>query len=478
MRNRTPFFVLLLMALLLPRLAAAAIVNISVGPGSGSGGFSPKTPTINVGDTVRWTLLGGLHNVNSDTGLFRSGNVSSSWGPFDFTFNSAGTFGYHCEQHGSPGSAMFGTITVAGGGGNPGTLQFSTNNTSAAENGGNKTITVTRTGGDNGPVSVGYETVDGSATFPTDYIQTNNVLNWADNDDNNKTFQVPIVNDSIEEPSQSFTIRLQSPGGGATLGSPNVITVTINDDDAPSGSPGTIRFTSASTTPTVGEGAASITLTAERTGGSTGLVSAAVNTANGSATAGADYQAITNGVVTWSNGDNANKTIVVPIVSDTTEESNETFTATLSAPTGGATIGSPATATVTITDDDITCEPCVADANTLCLAGGSGDPARFRVRVTWTDFAGASGPGKAVPFTPDAGFFYFFSNPNNLELLVKMVRGCGTSLNAYWFFYAAASNVGLEYEVLDTLRCVPKTYSNEVGNFASFGDINALATCP
>lgn len=71
---------------------------------------------------------------------------------------------------------------------------------------------MTRTGGDDGPVSVSYETVDGSATFPTDYIKTNNVLNWADNDDNNKTFQVPIVNDSIEEPSQSF-IRLSNPGG-------------------------------------------------------------------------------------------------------------------------------------------------------------------------------------------------------------------------------------------------------------------------
>ena len=157
---------------------------------------------------------------------------------------------------------------------------------------------------------------------------------------------------------------------------------------------------------------------------------------------------------------------------------SETFTATLSAPTGGASIGNIPTSTVTISDDDITCAPCVADANTLCLAGGSGDPNRFRVRVTWTDFAGASGPGKAVPFTPDSGFFYFFTNPNNLELLVKMVRGCGTSLNAYWFFYAAASNVGLDYEVLDTTRCVTKTYHNDVGNFASFGDINALATCP
>lgn len=475
MRQRLLSFALLLAALTGAQPASSAIVPISVGPGNA---FSPKTPTINVGDTVRWTLIGGTHNVNSDSGLFRSGAPSSNWpAPFDFQFNSAGTFGYHCEQHGSPGSAMFGTITVVGGGGGAaGTLQFSTASTSVNEGAGSKTITVTRTGGDNGPVSVNYETVNGSATFANDYTQTNGTLNWADNDDNNKTFVVPITNDAVEEPAQSFVVRLTSPGGGATLGGNDEITVTINDDDAPAGGPGTIRFTSA--TASVSESQASVTLTAERTGGSTGPVSVAVNTANGTATAGADYQAITNGTLTWGNGDSSNKTLVIPIVGDTAEEPSETFTATLSAPTGGAAIGNIPTATVTISDDDITCEPCVADATTLCLAGGSGDPNRFRVRVTWTDFAGASGPGKAVPFTTDAGFFYFFNNPNNLELLVKMVRGCGTAFDAYWFFYAAASNVGLEYDVRDTTRCVDKHYSNEVGNFASFGDINALATCP
>ncbi len=454
--------------------ASAATVHIAVGPGNS---FSPKTPTINVNDTVTWTLAGGSHNVNADGGLFRSGEVSSSWSPYSFKFTSPGTFGYHCELHGSPGSAMFGTISVVAGG-NPGTLQFNTASTPAAENGGNKTITVTRTGGDDGPVSVEYETVDGSATQPTDYTQTNDTLTWADNDDNSKTFQVPIINDGTEEPSQSFTIRLSNPGGGAILGDNHTITVTINDDDEPSGGgAGTIRFTTTSASPTVGEGAASVTLTAERLNGSTGLVTATVNTANGSATSGTDYQSISNGTVSWSNGDTANKTVVIPIVGDTLEEPNETFTATLSAPTGGATIGNIPTSTVTITDDDTSCEPCVADETTLCLAAGSGEPSRFRVRVTWTDFAGGTGPGRAVPFSGDSGFFYFF-NPNNLELLVKMVRGCGTALDAYWFFYAAASNVGLEYEVLDTTRCVTKTYSNPVGNFASFGDINALATCP
>ena len=471
MRVRTLVPFVLCLALFLPQLAVAAIVAVAVGPGNS---FAPKFPTINVGDTVRWTLMGGSHNVSSDTtGLFRSGSVSSSWGPFDHTFNSAGSFGYHCELHGSAGGGMFGTITVGGGGGVPGTLQFDVGSTSVSEGAGSKTITVTRTGGDEGAVSVDYETVDGSATFPGDYTQTNNSLNWANNEDSSKTFQVPIINDGSAESSESFTIQLLNPGGGATLGSPSVITVTINDDDSNPGGPGAIRFTSA--TASVGEGAADVTLTAERVNGSNGAVSASFATADGSATSGSDYQT-TNGTLSWGNGDSANKSISVPIVGDTIEEVTESFTATLSAPTGGASIGNTPTATVTITDDDIHCDPCVADATTLCLASGSGNPARFRVRVNWTDFEGGTGPGIAVPSTADSGFYYFF-NDQNLELLIKMVNGC-TFNNHYWFFYAAATNVGLEYEVLDTVACVVRTYSNPLHHFASDADIDAFATCP
>ncbi|MEO8276202.1 MAG: Calx-beta domain-containing protein [Thermoanaerobaculia bacterium] len=473
MRFRFATAAALVALLSLPGVSLATTHNVTVGPGLT---FSPATVNITAGDEVIWTRAGGTHSVTADNGSF--GNVpSSSWTTFSHTFGAAGTFEYFCEVHSSAnGSAMNGTVIVApgGGGGSPGTLQFSAATTSVGEAAGTKSITVTRTGGDNGAVSVGYETANGSATFGSDYTQTNGTLNWAANDDTNRTIVVPILNDTAEESNETFTVHLQSPTGGATLGSPSTITVTINDNDAPSGGAGTIRWTTASTS--VSEAAASVTLTAERTGGSTGAVSVAYATVAGSATPGLDYQT-TGDIFSWGNGDSANKTVQVPIVGDTIEESNETFTATLSAPSGGATLGSPATSTVTITDDDVSCEPCVADATTLCLAAGSGDPNRFRVRVTWTDFAGATGPGKSVPFTADSGFFYFF-NPNNLELLVKMVRGCGTSLNAYWFFYAAASNVGLEYDVLDTHACVSKHYSNPVGNFASDGDINALATCP
>ena len=125
MCQRKPLCVLLLMAILLPHVAIAFIVHVSVGPGNV---FSPQFPVVSVGDTVRWTLIGGAHNVNSDTGLFRSGDVSSSWpAPFDIVLDSPGIFGYHCEAHGAPVTGMFGTITVREGiGSNRGILQFST----------------------------------------------------------------------------------------------------------------------------------------------------------------------------------------------------------------------------------------------------------------------------------------------------------------------------------------------------------------
>ena len=55
MRLRTTLLVLLVSSLAAPQLAQAAIVPISVGPGNS---FSPKFPTINAGDTVRWEQVG------------------------------------------------------------------------------------------------------------------------------------------------------------------------------------------------------------------------------------------------------------------------------------------------------------------------------------------------------------------------------------------------------------------------------------
>jgi hypothetical protein len=165
---------------------------------------------------------------------------------------------------------------------------------------------------------------------------------------------------------------------------PADVAATNRDDD----SVGTISFTS--TALQVSESAGSVTLTVQRSGStttSTGVpappvaplpsgsvlpsaspvpaaspiptsgagprpsallpATVAYASANGTALAGQDYQAV-SGTLAFAQ-DETTKTIVVPILIDSLVEAVETFTVTLSAPTGGAGLGQ-ATVTVTIVD--------------------------------------------------------------------------------------------------------------------------------
>ena len=104
-----------------------------------------------------------------------------------------------------------------------------------------------------------------------------------------------------------------------------------------------------SPTYTVSEGAGTLTVTVERTGGSDGAATVKIATAPGSAKPGKDFTT-RNGTLSWANGDQAPKTFQVPIKNDTAPEPNETFAVKLSKATGAA-MGT-STATVTIQDDD------------------------------------------------------------------------------------------------------------------------------
>src|SRR4029077_9902940 len=87
-----------------------------------------------------------------------------------------------------------------------------------------------------------------------------------------------------------------------------------------------------------------------RTGGTSGAVSVHYATSDGTATAGSDYTAA-SGTLTFADGE-ASKTFTVTILDDTAVEGNETVNLTLSGPTGGATLGTLASATLTIVDND------------------------------------------------------------------------------------------------------------------------------
>ena len=114
---------------------------------------------------------------------------------------------------------------------------------------------------------------------------------------------------------------------------------------------GALQLSSA--TQSVGEGGGSITITVTRTGGSEGAVSATLSTADGTAIAGQDFTALTTSVA-FAAGDAAAKAITIPISDDALTEPSESFAVTLSAATGGAALGTPASAAITIQDNDTT----------------------------------------------------------------------------------------------------------------------------
>ena len=66
-----------------------------------------------------------------------------------------------------------------------------------------------------------------------------------------------------------------------------------------------------------------MTLTVERVSGTDGAVTVNYATANGTATAGADYTA-TSGTLSFADGQ-ASRTISVPVLEDTLVEGSETF---------------------------------------------------------------------------------------------------------------------------------------------------------
>src|SRR5512133_314667 len=114
-RRLLPFaFVLALLAL--PILGSGAIaaplgkqVQITVADFN----FSPRTVTINAGDTVVWINTGAAtHTVTASDGSWDSGNLAPGQS-FSHTFSTAGTVAYYCRFHGSAdGNGMAGTLVV------------------------------------------------------------------------------------------------------------------------------------------------------------------------------------------------------------------------------------------------------------------------------------------------------------------------------------------------------------------------------
>jgi hypothetical protein len=211
------------------------------------------------------------------------------------------------------------------------------------------TVTVRRTGGAAGAVSVSYHSGDyttgdvPTATAGQDYTTVSGQLSWADGDRTDRQISVPIADDAggPVEMSERFLITLDGATGGAALGTVTGAVEILGDGD-PAG-----QFGFQDTTAVVAEGG-TLTVTVNRNYYDSGPVSVTLTPTPGSA-GSADFAAAPV-TLSWADGEMGPKQAMIAITQDNTLESSESFTIALSNPTGGALIGPQSVQTVTISD--------------------------------------------------------------------------------------------------------------------------------
>ena len=183
-------------------------------------------------------------------------------------------------------------------------------------------------------VTVDYATHAGTARAGADYTHTSGALTFAPGE-TEKTVSVPVIDDTVEDTPETLTLRLSNAdppyadSGNVVWGSREA-GVLVADSVAT----GTIRNTEDQAEPravSVSDASAaegdSVVFTVSLSAASSQQVTVDYATSDGTATAGEDYTA-TSGTLTFTAGETT-KTISVPIIDDTVNDSGETFGVTL-----------------------------------------------------------------------------------------------------------------------------------------------------
>ena len=246
------------------------------------------------------------------------------------------------------------------------------------------------------PVSVKYATSDGTATAGLDYVATSGTMTFAPGE-LSKTFQIPIIDDALAEDPETINLTLSD--GPTTF--PETAVVTLYDDDKiPQVS---FAATSFEGQEDLGNGVFAVELSSPFHV----PVSVHYATSNGTAVAPGDYTS-QSGTITF----NPTETYIempVTLIDDALQEPTEQFNLTLSSPVS-ATLGTPATATMSIIDDDE--PPNVALSSDSFVVNENAGPATVTVLLDdpsdttvavdyWTKNITAIAPGDytAIPTT-------------------------------------------------------------------------------
>ncbi len=356
------------------------------------------------------------------------------------------------------GSAVLGlassaTVTIAD---NDSALDFALTSISVNENAGTVSLTVTRTGSATAATSVAWLAANGTALAGSSYgtagstVVPSGTLSWAAGDASSKTITIPILSIAGIQGNKSFTVTLASPAANAVLNAATkTVTVTIVDV--------TTNLSLAGSTTSINEDAGPLVLTVNRTGNASGAVTAHWTATNGTAIAGTDYgtagsTVLPSGTLSWAAGDATAKTIAIPVFAIGTVGANRSFTVSLSAASGGATLVSPTSATVTIVDTSSVLQFSVATASVSESAGSlnltvnrTGSLVKA-ASVNWsttdgtavsgTDFGTAGAPGSV------AGTLSWAAGMGGAKTVTIPIINTGTLTGSKTFTVALAGPVG------------------------------------
>ncbi len=219
------------------------------------------------------------------------------------------------------------------------TVKFAASGYAVGQAAGSVRVYVSRAG--TAAATVKYATVNGTALAGTHYTATSGTLSWLAGDTTAKSFLVPISNAAPFQNKRAFTVQLSTPTGASVI-APSVTTVTITGSVVAPG-----NFTWSATAYSASQGAGTLTVVVKRNAGVTGAVSVQYQTVDGTARAGRDYTAKL-GTFSWGAGDGSTRTFSVPISGGLPFLGSRGFSLKLSNNGGGATLGTPYNASVTI----------------------------------------------------------------------------------------------------------------------------------
>ncbi|MGH9281823.1 MAG: Calx-beta domain-containing protein, partial [Acidimicrobiales bacterium] len=221
-----------------------------------------------------------------------------------------------------------------------------------------------------GTVNVNVATGGGTATLGTDYQAPNPSTVSFSAGQGVKTVPIDIVEELVDEPSETFTVTITSADAAISGGTADVVIV---DDDGPT-------ISVADTSVVEGTGSAVEAVFVVRlSAASVQPVGVDYDTAAGSAVAGVDYTTTSHFLL--FQGAETEKTVRVPVAGDSEDEAGESFTLTLSNPVNATIARGVATGTI-VDDDQPTLSVSAAAGETDAPSVTEGDLGTTRMTFT------------------------------------------------------------------------------------------------